>query len=68
MNRGGRGIAQAMMVAVAFLTIFPLYFILINAFKTREEYLTNQFLPPSDPGAARCASQARGFAGTPAGS
>src|SRR6478735_8665906 len=49
MNRGGRGIAQAMMVAVAFLTIFPLYFILINAFKTREEYLTNQFLPPSDP-------------------
>ena len=49
MNRGGRGIAQAMMVAVAFMTIFPLYFILINAFKTREEYLTNQFLPPSDP-------------------
>ena len=49
MNRGGRGIAQAMMIAVAFMTIFPLYFILINAFKTREEYLTNQFLPPSDP-------------------
>ena len=47
MNRGGRGIAQAMMVAVAFMTIFPLYFIVITAFKTREEYLTNQFLPPS---------------------
>ena len=49
MDRGGRGIAQAMMVAVAFMTIFPLYFIIITAFKTREEYLTNQFLPPSDP-------------------
>ena len=49
MNRGGRGIAQAMMIAVGFMTIFPLYFILITAFKTRTEYLTNQFLPPSHP-------------------
>ena len=49
MNRGGRGIAQAMMIAVAVLTIFPLYFILITAFKTRTEYLDNQFLPPSHP-------------------
>ena len=47
MNRGGRGIAQAMMIAVAFMTVFPLYFILITAFKTRKEYLTNEFLPPS---------------------
>ena len=35
MNRGGRGIAQAMMIAVALMTIFPLYFIVITAFKTR---------------------------------
>ena len=31
------------------LTLYPLYFIVITAFKTREEYLDNQFLPPSDP-------------------
>src|SRR5882724_4522778 len=49
MNRGGRGVAQAMMIAVAFMTVFPLYFILITAFKTRKEYLTNEFLPPSHP-------------------
>ena len=49
MNRGGRSIAQAMMLAVGVMTVFPLYFILITAFKTRTEYLTNQFLPPSHP-------------------
>ena len=37
------------MIAVAFMTVFPLYFILITAFKTRKEYLTNEFLPPSHP-------------------
>jgi len=37
------------MLAVAVLTIYPLYFIVITAFKTRHEYLTNQFLPPRDP-------------------
>ena len=37
------------MLAVAVLTIYPLYFIVITAFKTRQEYLTNQFLPPRDP-------------------
>jgi raffinose/stachyose/melibiose transport system permease protein len=49
MNRGGRSVAQAMMIAVAALTIYPLYFILITAFKTRQEYLDNRFLPPSNP-------------------
>jgi ABC-type glycerol-3-phosphate transport system permease component len=49
MNRGGRGVAQAMMIAVGVMTVFPLYFILITAFKTRKEYLTNEFLPPSHP-------------------
>jgi len=45
----GWGVAQVAMLAVAVLTIYPLYFIVITAFKTRQEYLTNQFLPPSDP-------------------
>jgi ABC-type glycerol-3-phosphate transport system permease component len=48
-NRGGRGVAQAMMIVVAVLTVYPLYFILITAFKTHHEYLTNQFLPPAHP-------------------
>ena len=37
------------MIAVGVLTVFPLYFIVITAFKTRKEYLTNEFLPPSHP-------------------
>lgn len=37
------------MVVIAVLTIYPLYFITITAFKTRKEYLDNRFLPPSDP-------------------
>ena len=37
------------MLAVGVLTVYPLYFILITAFKTRAEYLDNRFLPPSDP-------------------
>jgi ABC-type glycerol-3-phosphate transport system permease component len=48
-NAVGWGVAQVAMLAVALLTLYPLYFIVITAFKTREEYLTNQFLPPSDP-------------------
>ena len=37
------------MLGIGVLTLYPLYFIVITAFKTREEYLDNQFLPPSDP-------------------
>jgi raffinose/stachyose/melibiose transport system permease protein len=48
-NRAGWGVAQAAMLGIGVLTLYPLYFIIITAFKTREEYLDNQFLPPSDP-------------------
>ncbi len=41
--------AQIAMLAVGVLTVYPLYFIIITAFKTRAEYLDNRFLPPSDP-------------------
>jgi ABC-type glycerol-3-phosphate transport system permease component len=41
--------AQAAMLGIGVLTVFPIYFIAITAFKTRKEYLTNQFLPPSNP-------------------
>ena len=40
---------QAMMAAVGLLTLYPLYFIVVTALKTRKEYLTNQFLPPAHP-------------------
>jgi ABC-type glycerol-3-phosphate transport system permease component len=41
--------AQAAMAGIGVLTLYPLYFIVITAFKTREEYLDNRFLPPSHP-------------------
>jgi ABC-type glycerol-3-phosphate transport system permease component len=41
--------AQAAMLGIGVLTIYPVYFIVVTAFKTRKEYLDNQFLPPSDP-------------------
>ena len=37
------------MAAVGVLTVYPLYFIVVTALKTRKEYLTNQFLPPAHP-------------------
>ena len=45
----GWGGAQAAMLGIGVLTIYPVYFIVVTAFKTRKEYLHNQFLPPSDP-------------------
>jgi ABC-type glycerol-3-phosphate transport system permease component len=48
-NAVGWGFAQAAMLGIGVLTIYPLYFIIITALKTRKEYLDNQFLPPSDP-------------------
>ena len=48
-NRAAWTTVQAMMAAVGMLTLYPLYFIVITALKSRKEYLTNQFLPPSHP-------------------
>jgi ABC-type glycerol-3-phosphate transport system permease component len=45
----GHGVAQAVMIVVGVLTLYPLYFIVITAFKSRTEYLQNQFLPPRHP-------------------
>ena len=45
----GWGLAQAAMLGIGVLTLYPLYFIVITAFKTRKEYLDNQFLPPTRP-------------------
>src|SRR2546421_2764014 len=37
------------MVAVSVLTISPLYFVVVPAFKTQSEYATNRMLPPAHP-------------------
>ena len=39
-STAGWGGAQAAMLGIGVLTLYPLYFIIITAFKTREEYLT----------------------------
>jgi ABC-type glycerol-3-phosphate transport system permease component len=44
-----RGSAQAVMVAVSVLTLYPLYFVVVTAFKSQSEYATNRMLPPAHP-------------------
>jgi ABC-type glycerol-3-phosphate transport system permease component len=41
--------AHAIMAVMVVATLYPLYFVLITAFKTPHEYLTNRMWPPSDP-------------------
>jgi raffinose/stachyose/melibiose transport system permease protein len=45
----GWALAQAVMPVVGVLTVYPLYFIVVTAFKTRHEYIRNEFLPPAHP-------------------
>src|SRR5579862_5715634 len=37
------------MLVMALATLYPLYFVLITAFKTQREYLTNRMWPPAHP-------------------
>jgi ABC-type glycerol-3-phosphate transport system permease component len=41
--------AQPVMIAVSVLMLYPLYFIVVTAFKTQSEYTTNRMLPPAHP-------------------
>jgi ABC-type glycerol-3-phosphate transport system permease component len=40
---------QALLLAMSVIALYPLYYMVITAFKTREEYLNSQFLPPLRP-------------------
>ena len=40
---------QALLVAMSVIALYPLYYMVITAFKSREEYLNSQFLPPLRP-------------------
>lgn len=44
-----RGAAQALMIVVSVLTLYPLYFVVVTALKTQKEYATNRMLPPAHP-------------------
>jgi raffinose/stachyose/melibiose transport system permease protein len=41
--------AQPLMIAVSVLMLYPLYFVVVTAFKTQKEYTTNRMLPPAHP-------------------
>ncbi len=45
----GGVLKQALLIAMSLLAIYPLYYMVITAFKSREEYLQSQFLPPLRP-------------------
>ncbi len=45
----GGMLKQALLIAMSLLAIYPLYYMVITAFKSREEYLQSQFLPPLRP-------------------
>jgi raffinose/stachyose/melibiose transport system permease protein len=44
-----RATAQPIMVAFSLLLLYPVYFIVITAFKTQREYTSNRFFPPEHP-------------------
>jgi raffinose/stachyose/melibiose transport system permease protein len=44
-----RATAQPIMVAFSLLLLYPVYFIVITAFKTQREYTSNRFFPPAHP-------------------
>jgi ABC-type glycerol-3-phosphate transport system permease component len=46
---GARGSAHALMIVVSVLTLYPLYFVVVTALKSQEEYATNRMLPPAHP-------------------
>jgi ABC-type glycerol-3-phosphate transport system permease component len=45
----GRLLKQALLIAMSVIALYPLYYMVITAFKTREEYLNSQFMPPFHP-------------------
>jgi raffinose/stachyose/melibiose transport system permease protein len=40
---------QALLIAMSVFALYPLYYMVITAFKTREQYLNSQFMPPFRP-------------------
>lgn len=40
---------HAVLIAMSVIALYPIYYMIITAFKRREEYLSSQFLPPLNP-------------------
>ena len=40
---------HGLLVGFSMLALLPIYFMLVNAFKTKQEYLGNRLAPPQDP-------------------
>src|SRR5215217_7374978 len=55
-SRAGKGtpklgaiLSHAVLIAISIVALYPIYYMVITAFKNREEYLSSQFLPPVHP-------------------
>lgn len=48
-SRTPAALAQGLMIAVTVLMLYPVYFIVITALKTQEEYTSNRMFPPAHP-------------------
>ncbi len=49
MNRLGDALKQAVLLLLGFLSLFPIYFTLVNSVKNPEQYARNAFSLPTDP-------------------
>jgi raffinose/stachyose/melibiose transport system permease protein len=45
----GTILSHAVLIAMSIVALYPIYYMVITAFKNRKEYLSSQFLPPLDP-------------------
>jgi raffinose/stachyose/melibiose transport system permease protein len=45
----GTILSHAVLIAMSIVALYPIYYMIITAFKSREEYLSSQFLPPLHP-------------------
>ena len=55
-SRAGKGtprlgtiLSHVVLIAISVVALYPIYYMVITAFKSREEYLSSQFLPPLHP-------------------
>ncbi len=45
----GTVLSHAVLIAISIVALYPIYYMVITAFKNRQEYLSSQFLPPLHP-------------------
>jgi raffinose/stachyose/melibiose transport system permease protein len=48
-SRLGTILSHAVLIAISIVALYPIYYMVITAFKNRQEYLSSQFLPPLHP-------------------